>query len=125
MFGAIPLRLCFALSRFCLPLALMLCSLQDYEFQLIVSDNTLTANETAVLIMTDLERGAVRGIPETKVGLLSFRLLVVDCRMRGGACSLFVCWLKTKVGLLSFRLLVVDCRMRGRADQGCVALFVC
>jgi hypothetical protein len=35
------------------------------EFQLIVCDNTLSANETAVLILTDLKETAVIGVPET------------------------------------------------------------
>lgn len=35
------------------------------EFQLVVSDNTLSANETAVLILTDLKETAVIGVPET------------------------------------------------------------
>ncbi len=35
------------------------------SFQLVVSDNTLSANETAVLIMTELKDVAVVGVPET------------------------------------------------------------
>jgi hypothetical protein len=40
----------------------------DKSFQLIVSDNTLSANETAVLILTDLKETAVVGVPETVRG---------------------------------------------------------
>ncbi len=58
---------------------------EDYEFQLTVSDNSLTASETAMLIMTDLKRGAVKGIPDTKVDRsLSYPRLFLSYRKPPG-----------------------------------------